>query len=182
MLSRELVSCAAVRLAGQPRELATDGDRVLPGDGDFLLGSDRRPTRAIDYTGCVSVELMNPRIWQIPARQFGEVAMTALRKVLGQAKVKRSIHHRGRRGSQRRTKAFFHHEQLSTSHGRGLMRKAVALVISDTEADIKGDRGRQTRFGGQVRGSDTCISSISSDLHISFAFVCPAAPCSVSPW
>ena len=24
-------------LAGQPRELATDGDRVLPGDGDFFL-------------------------------------------------------------------------------------------------------------------------------------------------
>ncbi len=72
-------------LAGQPRELATDGDRVLPGDGDFFLAPIVEHLRAIDYQGCVSVELMNPRIWQIPARQFGEVAMTALRKVLGLA-------------------------------------------------------------------------------------------------
>jgi len=29
---------------------------------------------------------MNPRVFLIPARSFGEIAMTALRKVLGQAK------------------------------------------------------------------------------------------------
>jgi 4-hydroxyphenylpyruvate dioxygenase len=41
--------------------------------------------RAIDYTGAVSVELMNPQLWMVPPRQFGEIAMTALRKVLGLA-------------------------------------------------------------------------------------------------
>ncbi len=74
-------------LAGHPREFATDGDRVLPGDGDFPLGPIVNRLREIDYAGCVSVELMNPAIWQIPPRQFGEVAITALRKLLGMASM-----------------------------------------------------------------------------------------------
>ena len=28
---------------------------------------------------------MNPALWHVPPRQFGEVAMTALRRLLGQA-------------------------------------------------------------------------------------------------
>jgi hypothetical protein len=28
---------------------------------------------------------MNPQLWQVPPRQFGEIALTALRKLLGQA-------------------------------------------------------------------------------------------------
>ncbi|MBX9791130.1 MAG: sugar phosphate isomerase/epimerase [Pirellulales bacterium] len=75
-------------LAGQPRELAVDSDRVLPGDGDFQLESLLGAIHALGYAGYVSIELMNPQIWTIPARQFGEVAMTALRKVLGQASMK----------------------------------------------------------------------------------------------
>ncbi len=74
-------------LAGQPRELATDSDRVLPGDGDFLLEPLIGSIAALGYDGHVSIETMNPQIWAIPARQFGEVAMTALRKVLGQASM-----------------------------------------------------------------------------------------------
>jgi 4-hydroxyphenylpyruvate dioxygenase len=74
-------------LIGQAREFATDSDRVLPGDGDFPLPMLVDWLRKIDYTGCVSVELMNPAIWRIPPRQFGEIAMTALRKVLGMASM-----------------------------------------------------------------------------------------------
>lgn len=74
-------------LAGTPREFATDGDRILPGDGDFWLDPILERLRQIDYTGYVSLELMNPQIWQIPPRQFGEVGMTALRKLLGQASM-----------------------------------------------------------------------------------------------
>ena len=74
-------------LAQLPRELATDADRILPGDGDFLLEPIVEHLRQIGYAGAVSVELMNPSIWQIPARQFGEMAMTALRKVLGLASM-----------------------------------------------------------------------------------------------
>lgn len=74
-------------LAGQARELASDADRILPGDGDFHLAPIVERLREIGYAGCVSVELMNPQIWRIPPRQFGEIGMTALRKVLGLASM-----------------------------------------------------------------------------------------------
>ena len=74
-------------LAGQARELASDTDRVLPGDGDFHLQPIVDRLREIGYAGNVSVELMNPLIWQVPPRQFGEIGMTALRKVLGLASM-----------------------------------------------------------------------------------------------
>lgn len=74
-------------LAGTPRELATDSDRVLPGDGDFDLAHLVEHLRRIEYAGCVSVELMNPRMFPIPPRQFGEIAITALRRVLGLAEM-----------------------------------------------------------------------------------------------
>jgi 4-hydroxyphenylpyruvate dioxygenase len=72
-------------LAGVPRELAGDSDRILPGDGDFDLAAIVQQLRRISYRGTISVELMNPQIWQVPARQFGDVAMGALRRLLGEA-------------------------------------------------------------------------------------------------
>lgn len=72
-------------VAGQLRELAGDADRVLPGDGDFPLEAIVAHLRAIGYSGCVSVELMNPQIWPIAAQQVAELSITALRKVLGLA-------------------------------------------------------------------------------------------------
>jgi 4-hydroxyphenylpyruvate dioxygenase len=74
-------------LAGVARELATDADRILPGDGDFQLDVIVERLRQIGYAGHVSVELMNPQIWRIPPLAFGEIALTALRKVLGQASM-----------------------------------------------------------------------------------------------
>jgi 4-hydroxyphenylpyruvate dioxygenase len=69
-------------LAGHPRELATDSDRVLPGDGDFLLTPLVDRLREIDYDGYVSIELMNPEIWAVPSLNFGEVGVRALDRVL----------------------------------------------------------------------------------------------------
>ncbi len=80
-------------LAGRPRELATDADRILPGDGDLPLAALLQRLAKTGYTGTVSVELMNPRIWQVPARSYAEVAMTALETLLAAAK--------GRPGSAR---------------------------------------------------------------------------------
>ena len=74
-------------LMDTPRELAADGDRILPGDGDFHLQPIVDHLKAIDYRGAVSIETMNPQIWEIPPRQFGEIAVTALRKVLGLASM-----------------------------------------------------------------------------------------------
>lgn len=72
-------------LAGVPRELATDSDRILPGDGDFLLEPILNTLRQLGYAGTVSVEVMNPHFWQTPARQVAEISITALRKLLGQS-------------------------------------------------------------------------------------------------
>jgi sugar phosphate isomerase/epimerase len=70
-------------LAGVPRELATDADRVLPGDGDFQLGPILDHFRALGYDDWVSLELHNPTLWQTNALQVAEIGITALRKVMG---------------------------------------------------------------------------------------------------
>jgi sugar phosphate isomerase/epimerase len=74
-------------LSGTARELATDSERVLPGDGDLHLEPIVARLREIQYAGHVSVELFNPQIWQVPPRQFGEIAITSLRRVLGLASM-----------------------------------------------------------------------------------------------
>jgi 4-hydroxyphenylpyruvate dioxygenase len=74
-------------LADTPRELARDAARILPGDGDIPLAAIVNHLRHIDYRGCVSLELLNPQLWQIPPLQLGEIGMTALRKLLGQASM-----------------------------------------------------------------------------------------------
>lgn len=74
-------------LADVPRELATDSHRILPGDGEIGLSPIIERLRAIEYDGYVSLELMNPQIWQIPPLQFGEIGITALRKRLGLASM-----------------------------------------------------------------------------------------------
>lgn len=74
-------------LSGKPRELAADADRILPGDGDLVLQPIIDRLRKIDYQRYVSVELMNPSIWQVPPLSFGEIGITALRKVLGIASM-----------------------------------------------------------------------------------------------
>jgi 2-keto-myo-inositol isomerase len=72
-------------LAGVPRELATDGDRILPGDGDFQLAPLLDHLRALGYAGWVSLELMNPTLWQMKPVQVVEIGVTALRRMLGLA-------------------------------------------------------------------------------------------------
>jgi 2-keto-myo-inositol isomerase len=72
-------------LAGIARELATDADRIVPGDGDIQVAPLIEHLHAINYRGAVSMELMNHQIWQMSPRTFGEIGMTALRKILGQA-------------------------------------------------------------------------------------------------
>jgi len=69
-------------LAGVARELAADADRVLPGDGDFQLRPILERLRAIGYDGWVSLELMNPALWQAPAGQVAEVGLLAMRRLL----------------------------------------------------------------------------------------------------
>jgi 2-keto-myo-inositol isomerase len=70
-------------VAGVPRELATDADRILPGDGEFHLAPIVQQLRQIGYSGYVSLELMNPTLWKIKPAQVAELGMSALRRLLG---------------------------------------------------------------------------------------------------
>ncbi len=74
-------------LADTPREMASDADRILPGEGSSPPDDLVRRLTEIGYEGAVAVELMNPQLWRVPPRQFGEIATTALRRLLGQAEA-----------------------------------------------------------------------------------------------
>jgi sugar phosphate isomerase/epimerase len=74
-------------LAGIPRELAVDSDRILPGEGDFQLARIIRQLRSIGYDGWVSLELMNPTLWQVPASQVAELGYATLRRLLDETSV-----------------------------------------------------------------------------------------------
>ncbi|HEY7156394.1 MAG TPA: sugar phosphate isomerase/epimerase [Gemmataceae bacterium] len=83
LLSRD--NLAFVQLAdvlGVPRELASDADRIFPGEGDFQLRPILQHLRAIGYDGWVSLELMNPTLWQVKASQVVELGMAALQRLL----------------------------------------------------------------------------------------------------
>jgi sugar phosphate isomerase/epimerase len=69
-------------VAGVPRELMTDTDRVLPGDGDFQFTPVVERLKAIGYDGYVSLEVMNPVLWEMKLTQVAELGLMALRRVL----------------------------------------------------------------------------------------------------
>jgi 2-keto-myo-inositol isomerase len=69
-------------LADTPRELAKDSHRILPGEGDIHLAPLIERLCAINYQGCVSIELMNPQLWQVPPLQLADASMAALRRLL----------------------------------------------------------------------------------------------------
>lgn len=69
-------------VAGVPRELMTDSDRVLPGEGDFHLEPVVKRLKEIGYTGSVSLELFNPVLWQVKGTQVIELGMAALQRLL----------------------------------------------------------------------------------------------------
>jgi len=86
LLSRDLLVHVQLSDIGDvPREMASDADRILPGEGSSPPHELLHRLGEIGYTGAVTVELQNPQLWRVPPRQFGEIAMTSLRTLLGQA-------------------------------------------------------------------------------------------------
>jgi 4-hydroxyphenylpyruvate dioxygenase len=69
-------------LAGVARELAVDADRILPGDGDFRLREVLQFIRRMGYEGWVSLELMNPTLWNAKPVQVAEVGLAAMQRLL----------------------------------------------------------------------------------------------------
>jgi sugar phosphate isomerase/epimerase len=74
-------------LSATPREVATDADRVLPGDGDFQLGPILEHLARVGYGGGVSLEALNPMFWSIPADRVADVGFQALERTLRAAGV-----------------------------------------------------------------------------------------------
>jgi sugar phosphate isomerase/epimerase len=70
-------------LSGTPRELAGDSDRILPGEGDIQLGSIVDHLGRIGYDGYVSLEVLNPHLWQVDPDRVADLGRQALRRVLG---------------------------------------------------------------------------------------------------
>ena len=68
-----------------PRELATDADRVLPGDGDFQLEAILKQLHGTGYDGWVSLELMNPTLWNTQAAQVAAIGYQAMQRLLSSA-------------------------------------------------------------------------------------------------
>jgi 2-keto-myo-inositol isomerase len=69
-------------VAGIPRELMTDGDRIMPGDGDFRSDDVMKRLRTIGYSGALSLELMNPVLWRANPKQVVELGRAALERLL----------------------------------------------------------------------------------------------------
>jgi 4-hydroxyphenylpyruvate dioxygenase len=84
LLTREnLAFVQLCDVAGVPRELMTDSDRIFPGEGDFRTEILVNALRRINYEGWVSLELMNPTLWKANPEQVAELGLAALRRVIG---------------------------------------------------------------------------------------------------
>ncbi len=70
-------------LSGTPRELATDADRIFPGEGDFQIAPVLDALGAMGYDGYVSLEVLNPHLWQVPADRVSDLGYQALCRTLG---------------------------------------------------------------------------------------------------
>ncbi len=70
-------------LAGTPRELASDGDRILPGEGDFQIGPVLDQVGRAGYDGFVSLEVLNPQLWRIAADRVADLGYQSLVRTLG---------------------------------------------------------------------------------------------------
>lgn len=70
-------------LSGTPREIATDGDRILPGEGDFQIDPILDHLGRAGYAGHVSLEVLNPQLWKVPADRVADAAFQAMGRTLG---------------------------------------------------------------------------------------------------
>lgn len=83
LTARNLAHVQVCDVAGVPRELASDADRILPGEGDFRLEPIIAHLRALGYGGWISLELMNPHVWRTKPSQVAEVGLAAMRRLIG---------------------------------------------------------------------------------------------------
>ncbi len=66
-----------------PVDRLTLGSRLLPGEGVIDLAGFASALRELGYTGAVSVELFNERIWAMPPVEAAQAAMASLQPFVG---------------------------------------------------------------------------------------------------
>jgi 2-keto-myo-inositol isomerase len=69
-------------LSGVPRELAGDADRILPGEGDFQIDPILDHLASFGFEGYVSLEVLNPQLWAIPADRVADAGRHSLERFL----------------------------------------------------------------------------------------------------
>lgn len=69
-------------VAGVPRELMSDSDRIFPGEGDFQIAPVIQKLKSIGYAKAVSLEVNNPTLWSSRPRQIAELGLAALMRIL----------------------------------------------------------------------------------------------------
>jgi sugar phosphate isomerase/epimerase len=79
---KNLAWVQACDLAGVPREMAGDADRILPGEGDFQIEPILDHLASIGYEGYVSLEVLNPQLWAISADRVADAARQSLDRLL----------------------------------------------------------------------------------------------------
>ena len=77
-------------LSGTPREIAGDSDRILPGEGDFQIGPILEHLRTAGFDGHVSLEVLNPSLWEIAADRVADAGYQAVQRILGRGTPSRS--------------------------------------------------------------------------------------------
>jgi 2-keto-myo-inositol isomerase len=83
LTARNLAWVQVSDLVGTPREVAGDSDRILPGEGDFQLGPILEHIAQIGFDGHVSLEVLNPHLWQVDPDRLADLGRQALLRVLG---------------------------------------------------------------------------------------------------
>ncbi|MFQ3649663.1 MAG: sugar phosphate isomerase/epimerase [Gemmataceae bacterium] len=78
----QLLHVQVCDLAGVARELATDADRIFPGEGDFHLEPLFRYLTQQGYQRAVSLELMNPDLWKAQPATVTQLGHSALQRLL----------------------------------------------------------------------------------------------------
>lgn len=69
-------------LMGITREMASDSDRIFPGDGDLPLSPFFSTLKQAGYQGFISLELMNPIISKSKVAQVTELGLNSLQRFL----------------------------------------------------------------------------------------------------
>jgi 2-keto-myo-inositol isomerase len=83
LTAQSLAWVQASDLIGTPREIAADSDRILPSEGDFPLGLFIERLAQTGYDGHVSLEILNPHLWQVDPDRLADLGRRALLRVLG---------------------------------------------------------------------------------------------------